>query len=94
MQTVLLTVPQQAHDNKDQQNEHHDAQNAAHDQIEQAAGLAGCFWRVHARRSDGPLTGHAWRLTGWRERKGKENESERMKHQKAIHENVQQPLRL
>lgn len=69
MKTVLLTVSPQAHDDEDQQNEHHDAQNTSHDQVEQAARLAGCICRGKPWRGYGALAGHTWKLTGWREKK-------------------------
>ncbi len=93
MQTVLLSVPPQAHDNEDQQNEHHDTQNAAHDQVEQAARLAGCICGEKAWRGYGALAGHTWRLTGWR-KKIEESEFEGMKHLDVFQENMSQVLHL
>lgn len=94
MQTVLLSVPPQAHDNEDQQNEHHDAQNAAHDQVEQAARLAGCICGEKAWRGYGALAGHTWKLTGWREKKQKKVSLKGWNNHDVFQENMSQVLHL
>lgn len=63
MHVVLLPVPPQTHGDKSQQDEHHDSQNAAHDQVQETSGRAGGFLRVGAGRGDGVLAGRARRLT-------------------------------
>lgn len=62
----LLPVPPQTHDDEDQQDEDHDGQNTAHNQVEQAPCWHGGRGQVRARRGDGVFRGCAWGLAGCR----------------------------
>lgn len=58
MHVVLLAIPTQTHGDEDQQDENHDSQNTAHDQVEQTSGGAGGLLGIGAGRGDGVLTGY------------------------------------